>query len=68
MRELTWWGYLHTSGTVQVKRFFDMEDLYEADTSPFVVRRTGVIPANSREDAEIKIREQLAIIDDKTLR
>lgn len=36
MSEIMWWGYLHTNGHVQVKRYFDPQDLVEAYSSPFV--------------------------------
>lgn len=36
-----WWGYLHTSGTLQAKRFFSDEDIYEAQESPFCAQVVG---------------------------
>ena len=49
-----WWAYLHTNGTIQVKRFLGsvadiVEDCLE---SPFVVKFTTPFPAKDREDAE----------------
>ena len=26
---MKWWGYVHTNGTIQVKRYFDKQDLEE---------------------------------------
>lgn len=51
---MKWWGYLHTNGHVQVKRFFDQLDLDEANESPFVQRVTEPFEANDRDEA-IKI-------------
>jgi len=39
---IKWWGYLHTNGTPQVKRFFSNEDISEAAASPFCLRVSGV--------------------------
>jgi hypothetical protein len=36
--KMSWWGYLHTDGHIQVKRYFDPLDLKEAHESPFVER------------------------------
>lgn len=46
-----WWGYLHTNGTVQVKRYFDAEDLREARESPFVRRVCEPFDATDRSEA-----------------
>lgn len=46
-----WWGYLHTNGTVHVKRYFNDHDLDEADESPFVKRVTVAFEASDRDDA-----------------
>jgi hypothetical protein len=54
-----WWGYLHVSGTIHIKRYFDYEDFVEADESPFVERRTGIVEAETREEAELIINEKL---------
>ena len=52
-----WWGYLHTSGTIQIKRFFDQQDLDEADQSPFVQGYYGPFEADGREEAYIILRD-----------
>lgn len=49
--ELLWWGYLHTSGTIQAKRFFSDEDIFEARESPFVVKAVGPFSAQGRDEA-----------------
>lgn len=46
-----WWCYLHTNGHIQAKRFFDHRDFEDADESPFVKKRSGIILASDRDDA-----------------
>ena len=51
-KELMWWGYFHTSGDIQVKRWFnDPLDIREAMESPFVKRVVAAFPADTREEA-----------------
>ena len=40
-----WWGYLHTNGTIHAKRYFDAEDLVEANLSDFVAEVYGPFDA-----------------------
>ncbi len=54
-----WWGYLHTNGTLQAKRYFGGLDIEEATESPFVERAIGPFEANDREDAIRILRESL---------
>lgn len=53
-----WWGYLHTNGCIQVKRFFDRRDIDEALESHFVRNTVGPFLAANREDA-IKIAKKM---------
>ena len=53
---IKWWGYLHENGTLHVKRFFDMEDIFEAESSPFVDRVYGPWEADSRDGAIEKLK------------
>lgn len=46
-----WWGYRHTSGTIQVKRFFSQQDIDEAIESPFCEHVYGPFDAENREEA-----------------
>jgi hypothetical protein len=46
-----WWGYIHTNGSVQAKRYFDPLDIQEARESPFVAQVVLPFDAESREDA-----------------
>ena len=54
-----WWGYIHVNGTIQVKRYFDKEDIEEAKISPFVARVFGAFDAKNREEAIEKIESFL---------
>ena len=56
---LAWWGYIHTNGSIQVKRWFDDPlDLREARESPFVDRVYGPFEADGREEAIAIIKEK----------
>lgn len=46
-----WWGYIHTRGTVQAKRYFDPLDLQVARESPFCTQVFGPFEAADREQA-----------------
>lgn len=46
-----WWGYKHTSGTYQAKRYFDRRDIDEALSSPFCVSVTTAFEAKNRDEA-----------------
>lgn len=59
LSEIMWWGYLHTSGSIHIKRYFDDGDLVEARQSPFVLRLVGPVKAASREDAEFILKNLL---------
>lgn len=54
-----WWGYLHTNGTVQVKRYFDSRDIEEALESDFVVKTAGPFNAVDRAEAIVKAESTL---------
>lgn len=51
MSELQWWGYRHTSGTLQAKRYWSPQDIQEALESPFVAMTYGPFEANGRDEA-----------------
>lgn len=55
-----WWGYLHVEGTLHVKRYFDMQDLNEAQESPFVKFLAGPWECKDREEALEKLKEELS--------
>jgi len=55
--KLLWHGYIHVSGTLQVKRFFNHDDI---DTSsPFVARYLRPVEADSREEAIEKLTKRM---------
>ena len=56
---IKWWGYLHTNGSIQVKRYFDNEDFDDADSSTFVERRTSYFEAASRDEAILIVTKNL---------
>ena len=51
MNKNLWWGYLHISGSLQVKRYFEPLDIREATESPFCEIVVGPFEANDRDDA-----------------
>jgi hypothetical protein len=57
--KLLWWGYKHTSGTYQAKRYFDRLDIQEAMESPFCEMVVGPFEAENRDEA-------LRIVEEKT--
>lgn len=61
MKKSQWWGYLHTNGTIHVKRVLGnmdgiIEDAYE---SPFVTRVFQPFDAISKEEADFIINEKI---------
>ena len=56
-----WWGYLHINNTIQVKRYFDCEDLHEANASPFVKIVVNPFKATGRENALEIIKQKLGV-------
>lgn len=46
-----WWGYKHTSGTYQAKRYLDKLDIDEAEQSPFAEQVVYPFYATSRDEA-----------------
>lgn len=63
MAGLKWWGYLHTNGSVQVKRYFDERDIDEALVSPFVSKVTQPFEAEGRSDAIKQASEKLGVVN-----
>lgn len=57
--DIMWWGYLHSNGTIQVKRWFgDHKDYTEdCEGNDFVVQVVRPFPADSREEALKYIRK-----------
>lgn len=46
-----WWGYKHTAGTYQAKRYFDKRDTDEAHESPYCEQIVGPFLAADRDEA-----------------
>lgn len=51
MKKLLWWGYLHVDGSVLLKRYYNQDDIYEAEDSGFVVDIYGPFEADTRDEA-----------------
>ena len=59
-RELRWWAYRHTDGSLHVKRYLDDPgDLQEARESSFVDEMFGPFLAANRESAMTRARARL---------
>ena len=58
MSKNLWWGYLHTSGSLQAKRYFDVLDIEEANQSPFCQIVVGPFEASDREEALTIVKEK----------
>ena len=58
-QKLEWWGYMHESRNIIVKRYFNQQDIVEALDSPFVKYISGVVYAKDRKEAVKLITEQL---------
>ncbi len=52
-----WHGYIHTNGTLQVKRFFSRDDIDQS--SPFVSIYLNPIEAENRGDAIEKLSKSI---------
>lgn len=63
MNETFWWGYLHSSGTVQVKRWYgDHKDYTEdCEGNDFVVQVVRPFAADNLEKATEFIQKQLCL-------
>ena len=60
-RRLMWWGYLHSNGIIQVKRWFgDHKDYTEdCDGNPFVLQVVQPFEAASRDEALKILKQQI---------
>ena len=58
---IQWWGYLHSNGTLQLKRWFGDHEDYTGDCigNPFVVRVAEPFEADSHEEALEILKEKL---------
>jgi hypothetical protein len=56
--KLQWWGYKHSSGTYQAKRYFGALDTDEASESPFCEIVVGPFYASDRDEALKIVKEK----------
>lgn len=56
---IKWWAYLHSNGSIQLKRHLDNQEFVEAAESPFCVKWTKAFEADSRDKALEIAREML---------
>lgn len=59
MKELLWWGFLHVNGEILLKRYYNQDDIYEAEDSGFVVDIFGPFEAPNRDKAMELLTEKL---------
>lgn len=50
-QKLKWWAYLHSNGSIIVKRYFDFIDIKEAQESPFCVMVKEPFEADNANEA-----------------
>jgi hypothetical protein len=62
--KIQWWAYIHSNGTLQLKRYFGREDINEAIESPFCGKIYGPFDADNREDALAIAKKGLGMEDD----
>lgn len=60
---IMWWGYLHSNGTPQLKRWFGDHEDYTGDCigNPFVLQVIEPFSANTGEEAWEILRSRLGI-------
>ncbi len=49
--QIRWWGYLHNNGSIHTKRYFDVEDILEAEESSFVKEIMPPFPTENEKTA-----------------
>lgn len=57
--KMKWWGYKHTNGSIQAKRYFDEQDIEDAHESPFCEIVVYPFEAANREEAITHITNQI---------
>ena len=50
-KKFKWWAYLHKNRDIRVKRFFTMDSIEDAKTSPFVDKIMAPFHAEGRSEA-----------------
>jgi hypothetical protein len=61
MSDLMYWGYLHSNGSIQVKRWFGDHKDYTDDCkdNPFVLHVVPPFHADTREDAMVIVESRV---------
>ena len=61
MRTVMWWAYLHSNGSIQVKRWFGDRADYrdDCDGNPFVLKVLEPFSADSHEEATEIAKQKL---------
>jgi len=59
-----WWGYLHTNGSIQAKRYWGRWqgslDIQDAHESPFVARVCNPFSAEGRDEALVYLKKHFS--------
>jgi len=60
-----WWGYLHSNGTIQLKRWFGDHADYTTDCmgNPFVIEVVTPFESETREDALKLLENRLGVYE-----
>lgn len=60
--EIMWWGYLHSNGSIQVKRFLGDKRDYTTDCedNAFVAQVVPPFPARDRDEALVILKHRLS--------
>ena len=60
---IMWWGYLHSNGTLQLKRWFGDHEDYTGDCkgNDFVQQVVRPFEADDRADALLKLKLSLGV-------
>lgn len=56
---LEWWGYIHTDGTLHIKRYLSETQILDALNSDFVKVISGRVYADDKKEATKLIKEDL---------
>jgi hypothetical protein len=57
------WGYLHTEGTIHIKRYHSQNDIVDGIASPFCKHVVGPILAPNREEGAKIISQRLLTLE-----
>lgn len=62
--KIMWWGYLHSNGTIQCKRWFGDHEDYRGDCAgnPFVKQIVVPFEAASQEEAMQILKMKLKVV------